>query len=228
MFIQDLLTKCNWTVYGVECPDANMTAMAHKFLREAILDRHLFVCKVIGFDFTVGSMSRAHAGTYIARNKQIGESYAEVMLNMSDKVLLTTSNGDITVEITDGQNTVHNVTFENSEHQPVPILYTNENVCRVLDKSCLLKLKVVYDCGYRTCQQNSKKIGADYFPCYTDFYVGDFFRVLPPEPGNIVAIRFYNGGTIEMLKLLFERYLQTILAGGLRKEEREWLRGFMQ
>ena len=229
MILQEIISKFVWTPYGIQCPDYATMKLAHKFLREAILDRHLCVCKVIGFEIKSATMSRAHTGTYIARHKQIAESYPEVMLNLSDKVFMTSLNGEITCGLETGQNTTHDTVFRDSEGKEVPVLFQNPDICRVIDKTCALRLKVVYDCGYRYCQANSKRIGSDFFPCYTDFYVGDFFRVLPPEPsGNIVSIRYYNGADVKMLQEMLQRYWVITQSGSLRKEEREWLQSFMQ
>lgn len=229
MILEDILNTFEWTPYGINCPDYITMRTAHKFLREAILDRHMYVCKVIGFDISTSAMSRGHAGTYIARHRQLCESYPEVMLHLQDKLFMTTSNADLRVTLNAGENTIGNVEFLNDKREPVRPLYLDEEVCRVIDKTCTLRLKVVYDCGYRSCQQNSKKLGSDYFPCFTDFYTGDFFRVLPPEPsGNTINVKYYNGATKEDLRLLLTNWLNAIVSGGIRKEERVWLRSFMQ
>lgn len=229
MILKDIIYSYAWTPYGIVCPDVNSMKLAHKFLREAILDRHLYVCKVIGFEIKSNVMSRAHAGTYIARHKQIAESYPEIMLNLQDKVFLTPNSKDLQCELKSGENKITTVGFMDADKNPVPALYTREDICRVIDKTCTLKLKVVYDCGYRYCQQNSKKVGSECFPSYTDFSVHEFFRILPPEPsGTTINLRYYNGATEASLKQLLAQYWSAIQSGSLRKEEREWLQNFMR
>lgn len=229
MILQDIISKFVWTPYGIQCPDQPTFMLAHKFLREAILDRHLCLCKVIGFEVKSQVLTRSHTGTYIARHKQIAESYPEMMVLLSDKIFLTNSNRDIICNLRSGENTVDNTMFEGPEHEQISLIYRNNEICRVIEQTCQLKLKVIYDCGYRNNQVNSKRIGTDYFPCNTDFFLGDYVRVLPPDfTSNIVQLRFYNGCTQENLKTLLEYYWEAIQAGSLRKEERGWLQNFMQ
>lgn len=228
MIIDTILNKCTWSPYGITCPDVQTMRVVHRFMREAILDRHLYVNKVIGFQLSKSSISRGHAGTYIARHPQLCESYSEVMLSLSNKVFLSDVNGDILVDMNAGDNEVPKLMFVNEKQDFVKVLYEDPHVCRVVDKMCTLRLRTVYDCGYRSCQQNSKKVGQDFFPCCTDFSVGEFFRVLPPEPsGSTVSMRVYNGATWDDLRTLLQLYLKAIQEGSVRKEEREWLRSFM-
>ena len=78
MILDDILDKYQWSPLGIITPDAVTARKVFKFLREAILDNHIYVTKAIGFKFDSNYTARSHTGTYIARHVQIGDSYAEV------------------------------------------------------------------------------------------------------------------------------------------------------
>ena len=80
MILETVLNKLEWTPYGIQCPDIMTAKIVHKFVREAVLDRHIYLNKVIGFTINTNNTFRPFAGTYIARHKQIGESYPEIMV----------------------------------------------------------------------------------------------------------------------------------------------------
>lgn len=230
MLLQNILSNYDWSPYGIICPDAITAKIVHTFMREAVLDRHIYINKIIGFKIKSAATERAHAGTYIARHKQLAESYPEIMTMLLDKVFLSTTETEIKTMLSAGNNTTDKLEFlAGSDNSRVDVLASNPNVCRVLDKQCILQMKTVYDCGYRDMRLNSKKIGSEYFPCYTDFSLSDYVKVPPLIPGQtIVPIRYYNGMTIEKFKDILVKYLVTIQTGGIRKEEKEWLQNFMQ
>lgn len=229
MILEDILNTYQWSPYGIECPTHEAFLFAHTFLREAVLDRHINVCKVIGFEVISPTSTRAHVGTYIAKHQLMGESYPELMVLFGDKIFLTDQSKDISCEVKCGPNSMNQMQLV-SDGEPVQAIYVNPHVCRVLDKFCKINFKVLYDCGYRSSQANSKRIGSKYFPCYTDFSLEDFVRILPPDltPSNrTIAIRYYNGCTPEIFRDLLDKYWKTIQSGAQRKEEKEWLQSFM-
>lgn len=229
MILQNILNDFTWTDYGIQCPDAYTAKAVHSFLREAILDRHIYINKIVGFKIKAASVMRAHAGTYIARHKQLAESYPEILTMLLDKVFLDTFDTELSAVLSQGANNLNTVNFTDSNGKVVDVLYTNPDICRVIEKNCVLQVKSVYDCGYRDMRLNSKKIGSEYFPCYTDFTLAEYFKIPPLIPGStLVPIRFYHGANKEQLRGILTKYLVTIQTGGLRKEEKEWLQNFMR
>lgn len=227
MIVDKILNELQWTPYGIQCPSTEIAWQVHKFLREAILDYHLYVTKIIGFRINSNNTFRSHAGTYIARHMQIGESYPELLVKMLDKVFLDIGTQDLTAMLHAGANTLPDTTFTNERNEIVKTLYTDPELCRVIEKDCMLQVKTLYSCGHNSMQQNSKQIGSEYFPCYTDFSVMDYFRVLPIQPNDtLVPIRSYNGATLDDLKTILIKYLLHINMSGIRKDELTWVQSF--
>lgn len=229
MILDDILDKYQWGPFGITTPDAVTARKVFKFLREAILDNHIYVTKAIGFKFDSNYTARSHTGTYIARHVQIGDSYAEVLVNLLDKVFLTSSVNDMHAEVEAGNNTLPELTFYgNKRDMSIPVLFTNPDVCYVLDKSCTLRIKTLYSCGYGSIKESSAALPSDYFPCYTDFSIQDFYKVLPMNHGEVlVPIRCYNGATFEQLRNILDTYNKTIKLGNIREDEKKWVSNFM-
>ena len=110
----------------------------NRFLRQAILDRHICVTKAIGVSFTnhTPSMKRAAHMVALEGYETVGESYPELMLKMQDKLFLdfTTPLGNIGVVPLQvvpklGENTVPDLSFKKSlmesNSSAVKVLYTN-------------------------------------------------------------------------------------------------------
>lgn len=227
MIINYLLEQCKWTPYGIECPNVNVALKLHKFLREAILDRHLYVCKAVGFELRSPHKLRNHMGTYIARHQQIGESYPELMVNLSDKLFLSNISDVVRSVAKNGVNTVHDLKLYHNRDIEVPCLYTNETYCTAIDKDVLFNVHLAYDCGYRHSSVNSALLSDTFFPCCTDFYAGDFFKVLPPDfSSSTVRINYYHGATPDTLRMLFSYWRDAYNTNSIRKEEMEWLQSF--
>ena len=87
-----VLNKTVWTPYGIECSDHATAKKVHKFMREAVLDRHICIRKVIGFSIHGDNGNKLYSGTYIARHINMGDSYPELAVVYSDKVFMTTAN----------------------------------------------------------------------------------------------------------------------------------------
>ena len=84
--LKKILNELQWTPYGIACPDAKTAHTVHKFLREAVLDRHIYLSKIIGFAVKSSTHFSVYSGTYIARHVQLGESYPELTVKLSDKI----------------------------------------------------------------------------------------------------------------------------------------------
>lgn len=223
MILQNIINNYTWNPYGIQCADAHTAKIVHAFLREAILDRHVYTNKIIGFKIKAAATSRPHAGTYIARHKQLAESYPEILTMLLDKVFLNTFDDEISATLSQGPNTVNDVYFLDSNGTIVNALFTRPELCRVIEKNCVLQLKTAYDCGFRDMRQNSKKIGPEYFPCYTDFSIADYVKVLPIKPGDtLVPIRYYHGANPDMLKQILTNYMIYIQSGSVKRSEKWW------
>lgn len=221
----------NWVAEGISCNNVQTAKIVHKFLREAILDRHLPVTKVIGFKIKSSNTFRVAQSTYIARHKQIGESYPEIMNNLSDKVWLDVGSNDAHIPLNTGMNTLEN-TMVQPNHQftvdtPPTVLYVNPNICRCLQKTADLEIILKIGTGYSSMAANSKEIDSSYFPCSTDFSVAEFFRILPfTSETNVVPIRYYNGATPEVLKQLLNLWKTEMEYKVIERGDRRWLSAF--
>ena len=228
MILETVLNNLQWTPYGIQCPDANTAKIVHKFMREAVLDRHIYLSKVIGFSINTNNTFRAYTGNYIARHKQIGESYPEIMVNMQDKIFVNVSETVLDSTLQTGVNTVETSPFWRAYNDFVETLYANPNICRCLTKETNFKVKLEYDCGYRSMTANSKNLSSEYFPCNTDYTMHQFVRILPMDVGStLVPIRYYNGLTEETFKSILRKWLIYIQTNSLKKEESLWLQSFM-
>lgn len=227
MILQDILNRCTWNAHGIQCPGDMYPRTVHKFLREAVLDRHIYLTKAIGFTFHTQSNQRTITGNYISRNKNIGESYPEVMKNLQDKVFINVSTDDCIVLLEPGMNTMHNIEFTDN-NVVLDCLYTNPDVCRCLNKNVMFKLKLLYDCGFRNMSQNSDNLSPEYYPCMTDYSLSPYVRILPMvELSNLIQIRYYNGMTPELFKDILSKWSIYIQTGSLKEGEIEWLRNFV-
>ena len=93
----------------------------------------------------------------------------------------------------------------------------------------MLTLQLSYDCGYRSFSDNSKTLKNEFFPCNTDYYTGDLFKVLPPVFGSReVKINYYKGADSSLLKSMLTDWYDTIKTLNIRKEELSWLLSFGQ
>lgn len=226
--LDDILNTYSWSPYGIMVSDETEARRVFKFMREAILDNHVYVNKVIGFRIESGKSIRPHTGTYIARHVQVGDSYAEILVNLLDKVFIGTYATTLSAELSTGENKLPEVVFKDNEHNPVKTLYVKPEICRVLDKECRITLKTSLTCGFGSIDENSHAVKSEYFPCYTDFSVSDFFRVLPMSEGDLlVPIRCYNGATMDDLKSILTMYTYVLKTGSLKEGEKEWVSSFM-
>lgn len=220
--INKILDEFTWVREGIMSDNTYMVSAAHSFMRELILDRHLYLCKVIGFKFTTTVSHASSGSTNIVRNPAIGESYLEVMANLQDKTFLNVGSKQAVTQLALGPNDVPTTVTVNPAKESMDILYTDPYLCRVLDGSAKLEMQLAYDCGYRSAQYNSKTVGKEYWACETDYSVQDFFRILPDfRNPKLIRINYYNGATPDILRKLLADYREHQSA--LRKGERLWL-----
>ena len=222
--ILDNVLNAQWTPYGVKCNSALEAKQIHKFLREAVLDRHICLHKAIGFKVNSNVAYRSYVGTYIARHMQLGESYPQMVVNLLDKVFLNVNANSAKCLLNTGSNTLDKVSFGDGRSKTYDVLYTDSELCRCLYDSTYFTVKLKYDCGFHSMDENSKELPSDYFPCYTDYSLTDYVRVLPMgDDVNIVPIRFYNGMTVEKFLDILKEWRVYINTGCLRKEDALWL-----
>lgn len=221
MIVDTLLDEFAWDGNGVSCPNAERTYQMFKFLRELILDSHLFVTKAIGFSIKNKTV-RNKVGTYIARNSQIGESNTELLDKLSDKLFLDTSDTDLSFPLSCGLVKVSDITSDE-----VKILCVNQEVCRVVTGNCTLNLKVQLNCGYKSIQKNSAELPPEYFPMFTYFNINDYVHILPMVKGsNRVNIRYYHGMNSTIFRGMVEKYRGLIKTSYISEEELKWVESF--
>lgn len=228
MVLDSIINKLQWTPYGIACTDTATTRIVHKFLREAILDRHIYVHKIIGFAVNSTKEFRPYSGVYIARHKQLGESYPEIMVNLQDKVFINTLGDSLDTVLVTGENNVIDQPFGDMRDYKAEVLYTNPYICRCLDKETIFRVRIQYDCGFKSMADNTKSLEDQFFPCYTDYSLSDYLRVLPMEPGaTLVPIRYYHGITEAQFKDILTAWYVYVQTGSLKEEETLWMRSFM-
>lgn len=218
MILETLLKDVTWDAKGITCSDEATGHKLYDFLYELILDSHLYVTKPIGFYIDSKSYN-SKAGTYIARNSQIGESYPELMTNLQDKVILECTQPVIKAEMQKGRVTTD--VFKEK------ILCMHNYVCRVLDGSCQLILKLSTDCGYKTLKDTSKQLDPKFFPMNTYFNINDYVRIIPAvESFKRIELRYYHGMTHEILFGMLRRYQDMVNSLNVSEEERQWALSF--
>lgn len=218
MVAEALMKDMVWTPSGVRCPDKFTGKVIYSFLLELILDSHLYVTKPIGFHIE-NKTRRSRVGTYIARNVQIGESYAEMMVNLQDKVFIETVDPLVKFDVSAG--------VVNCSAIPSPVLKTKDYVCRVTEGTCSIILKTCTGCGYMTLKDTSEQMDSKFFPMNTYFNINDYVRVIPMVDGfENIKIRYYNGMTTEILQSLLLRYMNMLLHENVSEEEAEWAYSF--
>jgi len=227
MLLEDILNSTTWTSTGIVCSNEQVAWRVFKFMREAILDRHIYNSRVIGFCIQGTTVERSHVHRTISRHKQIGESYPEIVVNLLDKVFLDCDSQHLLNELKTGNNVIGAQKWGASREAVTEVLATNPNICRCLRDTCTLKVQIAYDCGYRSMAQNSEALKKHFFPCYTDYSLQEYVRVLPMEKGScIVPIRFFNGMTVDTFKGILAKWSTYCVSKNVKKEELEWLQSF--
>lgn len=227
--IDQILQQCTWTKFGMQAPNVPIAKLVHKFMREAVLDRHLYTSKIVGFYIDADNASSTVNGTSIARHPAIGDSYPEIMITLQDKLFFNSGSNNLKMILKPGDNTVHNNEFTNGVTS-APVLTVNPRICRVLNKEPItLNVKTLYSCGYKSMSDNSEAVDNKYFPCNTDFGINDYVRVLPMTPGTTaIPIRYYNGMTMDIFKSLIQAWNYCLKSKDVSEEERAWVYSYAQ
>lgn len=226
--LKKILNELQWTPYGIACPDAETAHTVHKFLREAVLDRHIYLSKIIGFAVKSSTHFSVYSGTYIARHVQLGESYPELTVKLSDKIFLNTDADYLNMHLEAGMNTCIKNSFGDLRDYKAEVLYTNPEVCRCLVDETVFCVRLQYDNGYRSMAENSKILDKEFFPCNTDYSLADYVRVLPIQPGDtLVPIRYYNGCTMANFQDILSKWYIYLQTGNIKSEEKEWVSNFV-
>ena len=224
----DLLSNDSaWTDYGINLPDQTTAKQVHKFLREALLDRHIYVTKVTAFKFDMTEHITASRKCTVGRKVVVGESYPEVLNNLQNKVFYRTGASSAIADLGTGVNSLDSVAFQ-FRGSELPVLYDNPYLCRVIKGTGKLHVKLVWDCGFRDMNANSHKFesreNTDYFPCYTDFSLNEFFRIPPmAQNSTMVCIRCYHNASLDAFRMMLVKWLHANNRAKLREEERQWL-----
>ena len=222
----DIFDKQTWNEAGIICRDAETTKRLHKFLREAVLDRHIYLNKAVCFRFMSTEADKRSDITNIARDRAIGDSYFQMILNIKDLIVLNTEVKSVKFNLHKGENFTTDSQFYESR-TPYDVIYTNPYLCRCLRGEVILELKLQYDCGYAPIEKNSGLVTgrSNYFPCFTDYSLQEYVRILPMDPAGdarTIPIRYYNGFTKEQFQTLLKSWL-AIAKRDKREEEQKWL-----
>ena len=222
MIVDNLLNDFTWGQTSIHVSDPKKAYIMFQFIRQLIMDSHLYVTKIIGFSVTNRTL-RSHSGTYIARNVQIGESYAEMMVKLKDKLIINTNENELMFDVKKGVIKASELPMKDSSK----ILYTNDEMCRVITGTCVLNFRLQTDCGYRDMQQNSNELPNQYFPMNTYFNIMDYVRILPMMYGQTdIQFRFCHGMTMDIFKMLVARYKLLLESQYVSEEELTWAQSF--
>lgn len=222
MIVDVVLEESTWSSNTIACADVDKLNMCYEFMRQLILDSHLYVTKVIGFGIK-NKTKRNHTGTYIARNVQIGESHVELARKLSDKLICNSNTQEISVTAGCGILTSEEVKVATGEE----ILYTSDEICHVVSGNVVLMIKLQNNCGYRDMKQNSNLMSSEYFPMNAYFNINDYVRVLPSIYGDTsFSMRYYNGFTSKHLTDLLVKYSYMVKQELISKEELQWVQSF--
>lgn len=222
-----------WDSVGYHCTDAEQYRRFYRFLRQAILDRHIPQSKVIGVSYIKSdkSIKRLKSFVNIEGNDSVGESFPELMLNLQDKIFLPTQAPSRTLKqysctLPTGVHTIMDSKIQDAEQRAVPVLYTKPDMCTVMNDSVIIELHIYYGCKYMDMSATSHLLTKNVFPFYVDYSLQDYIRILPRRPedtDNTIKIRMYNGMTKDLfIQLLYdwETALSNIDFG---TEEKLWL-----
>lgn len=223
MIVDNLLEDFTWGQSGLSTSDPQKAFTMFQFIRQLIMDSHLYVTKIIGFSVTNRTM-RSHTGTYIARNVQLGESYAEMMVKLSDKLIINTNENELVFDVKKGVIKASELPMKDNSK----ILFVKDDMCRVITGTCVLNFRLQTDCGYRDMQQNSNELPSQYFPMNTYFNIMDYVRVLPMMYGSTeIKLRLCNGMSMDILKMMIARYKGLLESQYVSEEELQWAQSFV-
>lgn len=213
------------TEKGIQCATPDGAWRVFNFMRQAILDRHIYISKAVGVQFVkdVHAKASVNGNIHIEGYYNCGESYPELMVHLSDKIYLVPPNTEsIDIQCNPGVVNVPDVL------NTAGVLYRDPYMLRVLTNSMVMRLILKYDCGFRTMSYNSK-VSSKMFPFYTDNSLADFVRVLPMERGQtFVPMKFLHGMNVVKFNMILKNWHTAIVARDINKEELLWLQRFGQ
>ena len=214
-----------FTDKGIQCTTPDGAWRVFNFMRQAVLDRHIYITKAVGVQFIkdVHAKASVNGNIHIEGYYNCGESYPELMVNLSDKVFILPPEHE-TLDIMCNPGVVNVPDVLNT----AGVLYTNPYMLRVLSNAMVMRLTLRYDCGYRSMSYNSK-ISSSMFPFYTNNSLDQFVRVLPIEKGQtFIPMRFRNGMTIQKFMMILRNWCKAMEARDVNKEELIWMQRFGQ
>lgn len=224
MLLDDIVSGAvQITEQGIQCATPDGAWRVFNFMRQAILDRHIYITKAIGVQFVNDVHAKATIGgnIHIEGYYNCGESYPELMVNLSDKIYLVPSNLEV-LDITCNPGVVNVQDVLNAQG----VLYTNPYMLRVLSNAMVMRLTLKYDCGFRTMSYNSR-ISSNMFPFYTNNSLDQFVRVIPMRKGEtFVPMRFRHGMTPQKFMQILTNWQRAASARDIAKEELIWLQNF--
>lgn len=226
MLFDVLFSQVEWTPYGLQCQDAETAKKLHSFLREAILDRHVYVSKIISFTFDISNPINAGSNRSVGRNINVGESFTDIIINLQDKVFIQTNATSARIDLEAKENTLLNAKFKDRSGD-LNVLYTDPKVCRLVNGTGAMHVALAYDHGFRTMDKNSDDKPKSHFPCYTDFSIADYFRIPPMDKGStLVPIRYYHNANSDALRSILYKWLVPDNRSNLEDEEKVWLQHY--
>lgn len=224
MLLNDILTGgVKFTPTGIQCSSESGAMKVFKFMREAILDRHVYVSKAVAVKFTndVHSRSYTDGKLHMEGYYNCGESYPELTVNLLDKVFLVPpSQSTIEFLCKPGIVNMSDVLTEDA------YLCSNQYVLRTLTNTMTLEIMLRYGSGFNSMSKNSK-IAKGAFPLYTDYSLQDYVRVLPMMPGEtFIKMKFLNGMTLAKFMKILLNWNVVMENRSAAREELLWLQNF--
>lgn len=224
MLLNDILSGgVKFTPTGIQCSSETGAMKVFKFMREAILDRHVYVSKAVAVKFTndVHSRSYTDGKLHMEGYYNCGESYPELMVNLLDKVFLVAPSQDkVEFQCKPGVVNMRDVMPAGR------YLCENEYVLRTLTNSMTLEVMLRYGSGFSSMSKNSK-IAAGAFPFYTDYSLQEYVRVLPMMPGEtFIKMKFLKGMTLEKFMEILLNWNVVMENQSAAREELIWLQSF--
>lgn len=190
-----------------------------KMVREAILDCHVPVTKVIGF--SVVSRNDSTGRTDVAsRSTLLLENNIEVMRNLS-KVTFLPQRGEVKKYFVSTRAPQMNMDLEYDPVYATDDLFATEgNSLKVLDQNVklftpqgpvILRLLLHNGTGQFTFEESLQKTievlkdnaKGSYIGVPVNFSLNDYIRILPPDMG-IMRYRLYNGMTDEIMNQFWD------------------------
>lgn len=224
MLLNDILSGgVEWTPQGIQCSTEAGTMKVFKFIREAVLDRHIYISKAVGARFTndIHGKASTDGKIHIEGHYNCGESYPELMVHLNDKIyLVEPSMETLNFTCRPGVVNITDVMVASG------VLYLDPYLLRVLTNVMTLEVTIRYGCGFSSMSKNSR-IKSDMFPFYTDYSLAEYVRVLPTMPGEkFIKMKFLNGMTVDKFLNILKRWSKAVDARDVSKEELIWLQSF--